>query len=366
MRKISTLSLLITLVISNSVFAQGPGTSAVPFLLIAPGARAGGMGESGVALATDATAIFWNPAGLAFQYEDPEFDTIGEASFMHTQWLPQFNFSDLFYDYFAMRYYLEDIGMVGMSFTWLNLGESIETDTDGQEVSKFNSQEYAVTLAYATKLQENLGLGVNVKIIRSELAPEGVTVGTETTDGLATGFALDFGVLWEPGYDVLEKRLRLGANLANFGPAIFYNDKAQSDPLPTIIRLGAAYKIFDDEFNRIVATYETTRMLVRKEPGAKTADDFVTAVFYSSWAKGSLKDRLNSFTHAVGLEYWYGNLIALRTGFFNEHKDFGNRKFITFGAGLTYDIFGFDFGYISDNEESPLADTMRFSLSVKF
>ena len=68
----------------------------------------------------------------------------------------------------------------------------------------------------------------------------------------------------------------------------------------------------------------------------------------------------------MGLEYWYGNLIALRAGFFNEHKDFGNRKFITFGAGLVYDIFGFDFGYISDNEESPLADTMRFSLSVKF
>ena len=364
MRKILIFSTLLILMIGNSVFAQGPGTSAVPFLMIAPGARAGGMGESGVALANDATAIFWNPAGLAFQYEDPEYDTIGEASFMHTQWLPQFNFSDLFYDYFALRYYMEDIGMVGMSFTWLNLGESIETDNEGNEGQRFNSQEYAITLAYATKLEDNLGLGVNVKIIRSELAPEGVNVGTEKTDGLATGFALDFGVLWEPDYNILEKRLRLGANLSNFGPAIFYNDKAQSDPLPTLLRLGAAYKVFDDEFNRIVVTYETTRMLVRKD-GAK-ADDFLTAVFYSSWVKGSVKDRLNSFTHSMGLEYWYGNLIALRAGFFNEHKDFGNRKFITFGAGLVYDIFGFDFGYISDNEESPLADTMRFSLSVKF
>jgi len=364
MKKIITLSALFVLMINNSIFAQGPGTSAVPFLMIAPGAKAGGMGESGVALANDATAIFWNPAGLAFQYEDPEYDAIGEASFMHTQWLPQFNFSDLFYDYFAMRYYLEDIGMVGMSFTWLNLGESIETDTEGNEGQKFTSQEYAITLAYATKLEDNLGLGVNVKVIRSELAPDGVTVGTETTDGQATGFALDFGVLWEPDYDIFDNKLRLGANLANFGPAIFYNDKAQADPLPTILRLGAAYKILDDDFNRITMTYETTRMLVRKE-GAD-ADNFIEAVFYSSWAKGSVKDRLNSFTHSVGLEYWYGNLIALRTGFFNEHKDFGNRKFITFGAGLVYDIFGFDFGYISDNEESPLADTMRFSLSVKF
>lgn len=361
---ITSLAVLFLLVLNSSIFAQGPGTSAVPFLMIAPGAKAGGMGESGVALANDATAIFWNPAGLAYQYEDPEFDTIGEASFMHTQWLPAFNFSDLFYDYFAIRYYLEDIGMVGMSFTWLNLGESTATDTEGNEISTFNSQEYAITLAYATKLEDNLGIGVNVKLIRSELSPDDITVENEDTDGTATGFALDLGVLWEPAYDVFDNRLRIGANLSNFGPSIFYNDRAQSDPLPTMIRLGAAYKLFDDEFNRVVVTYETTRMLVRKE-GTK-ADNFVKATFYSSWVEGSVEDRLNSFTHSVGMEYWYGNLIALRAGFFNEHKDFGNRKFITFGAGLVYDIFGFDFGYINDNDESPLADTMRFSLSVKF
>lgn len=361
---IATLSVLLILLINSSLFAQGPGTSAVPFLMIAPGARAGGMGESGVALANDATAIFWNPAGLAFQYQDPEYDNIGEATFMHAQWLPAFNFDDLFYDYFAVRYYLEEVGMVGMSFTWLNLGENTATDTEGNEYDKFTSQEYAITLAYSTKLEENVGIGVNVKIIRSELAPDNISVGAENTNGIATGFALDFGVLWEPAYESLDNRLRLGANLSNFGPAIFYNDKAQADPLPTLLRLGAAYKLLDDEFNRVVVTYETTRMLVRKV-GDK-ADDFVTATFYSSWAKGSIKDRLNSFTHSVGIEYWYGNLIALRAGLFNEHKDFGNRKFITFGAGLVYDIFKFDFGYISDNEESPLADTMRFSLSIDF
>ena len=86
----------------HKVFAQGE--AAVPFLLITPGARNGGMGESGAALVNDATAIFWNPAGLAFQYEDPETDKPYEISFMHSKWLPQFNFSDLFYDF---------------SFTWI-------------------------------------------------------------------------------------------------------------------------------------------------------------------------------------------------------------------------------------------------------
>jgi len=364
MKNLLIVATTLCLGLSNLIFAQGAGTSAVPFLLISPGAKAGGMGEGGVALATDATAIFWNPAGLAFQYEDPEKDMPGEASFMHAQWLPQFNFDDLFYDYLAARYYIEDVGMIGASFTFLNLGENIYTDDGGNELGTFDSKEYAITLSYATKLQENLGIGVNVKVIQSDLAPSNILVGTERTNGQATAFALDFGVMWEPEYDFLENKLRVGANLSNFGPAVTYNDDAQADPLPTNLRMGLAYRVLDDEFNRITLIYDANRMLVYKN-GDK-ADGFLEATFYSSWVKGSAKDRLNSFAHSLGVEYWYGNLIALRAGYFNEHKDFGNRKFLTFGAGLLYDIFGFDFGYISDNEESPLSDTMRFSLSVKF
>jgi long-subunit fatty acid transport protein len=59
--------LLVTLIIigipSVAVYAQVSQT-AVPFLLIAPGARAAGMGETFVAVADDATATHWNPAGL--------------------------------------------------------------------------------------------------------------------------------------------------------------------------------------------------------------------------------------------------------------------------------------------------------------
>ncbi len=358
------LAVLLLFVINNTLVAQGAGTSAVPFLMIAPGAKAGGMGESGVALATDPTAVFWNPAGLAFQYEDPEVDNIGEVSFMHVKWLPQFNFDDLFYDYLAARYYIEDIGMVGGSITFLNLGKNVYTDDGGMELGTFDSKEYAFTLSYATKLEENLGVGVNVKLIRSELAPAKIVVVNETTNGQATAFAVDVGVLWEPDYEFLDNRFRLGLNLSNFGPSITYNDDAQADPLPTNLRMGFAYKAYNDEFNSLVVTYETTRMLVRRT-GTK-ADNFVEATFYSSWVKGDIEDRLNSFTHAVGLEYWYANLFAIRGGYFNEHQDFGNRKFLTAGFGLLIDIFGFDFGYISANEESPLAGTMRYSLSVKF
>jgi type IX secretion system protein PorV len=363
------LLVILTVSSGHTLFAQGE--SAVPFLLIAPGARAGGMGEAGVALATDATAIFWNPAGLAFQFEDPEVDYRGEASFMHVNWLPQFNFSDLFYDFLAARYYVDEIdGMVGFGLTYLNLGENVWTDEQGNEKGTFDSKEYAVTLGYATKLEDNLGLGLNLKLIRSELVPSNVTVGAENRGGNATSFAVDVGVLWTPAYEFLENRLNVGANLANFGPEVTYINEDQADPLPTNLRLGFAYKVLDDEFNRITIVYDANRELVYRTPSDTTKDiqpdGVFKAVFYSSWVKGSISERLNKFTHSLGLEYWYGNLIALRAGYFYEHPDYGDRNFLTFGGGIKYDIFGIDFGYISAEEDHPLSDTMRFSVSVQF
>ena len=377
--KVKTLFwILIGLIIisnSNTVFAQGE--SAVPFLLIAPGARAGGMGEAGVALANDATAIYWNPAGLAFQYEDPEVDYRGEASFMHVNWLPQFNFSDLFYDFFAARYYLDEIdGMLGFGLTYLNLGENVWTSSTGDVLGTFDSKEYAITLGYATKLENNLGIGLNLKLIRSELVPSYVQVDAENRGGNATSFAVDVGVLWTPAYEFLENRLNLGANLSNFGPEVTYINEAQADPLPTNLRLGFAYKVLDDEFNKITIVYDANRELVYRNPRVIGPDSTVIdeggpdgvfkAVFYSSWFKGKVSERLNKFTHSLGLEYWYGNLIALRAGYFYEHPNYGDRNFLTFGGGIKYDIFGIDFGYISAEEDHPLSDTMRFSVSVQF
>jgi hypothetical protein len=360
---VQILILIILMIFSvSSLFAQGE--SAVPFLLIAPGARPGGMGEAGVATAGDATAIYWNPAGLAFQYEDPETDNKGEASLMHVKWLPQFNFSDLWYDYLAARYYIEDIGMVGASITFLNLGKNVATDENGNDLGTFDSFEYAVTISYATKLKENLGIGVNLKFIQSNLTDKNLQVGSENRDGRSSSFAVDLGVKWIPAYGIFNNRLSFGANLSNFGPKMTYIDEAQADPLPTNLRLGFAYKLLDDEFNKISLVYDANKLLVVRD--AEGSDNVFKAVFYSAWTTGSFEDRLKKITHSFGLEYWYGNLIALRAGYFYENDKFGGRKFATFGAGLKYYIFGIDFGYISAEDDHPLSDTMRFSILIEF
>lgn len=348
---------------------QAQGEATVLFLMINPGARQGGMGEAGVAMANDANAIYWNPAGLAFQYQEPEMDKKGEATLMHVDWLPQFNLSDMYYDFAAGRYYLPDIGMVGMAIQYISYGESIYTGEQGpEELGRFNSNEVAFTGSYALKVQDNLGIGVNLKYIYSRLSPIEVTVGAEKGKGIASSFAVDVGALYHPGFS---NRLSLGANISNIGPKVSYVDYAQADPLPTNLRLGFAYHIVKSQYNTLTLVYDANRLLVHREmkvageDSVSVVDNVFKAMFYSSWVEED--NPFQKITHSVGIEYWYTDLIALRAGYFYEHPDAGGRKFATFGGGLRYSIFGFDFSYIyGDAEDNPLSDTMRFSLGIKF
>lgn len=340
------------------------GEAAVPFLMIAPGARNGGMGEGGVALPIDVNAVYWNPAGLAFQYDDPENSYKNEISLMHSKWLPQFNFSDLWYDFLAARFYIEDIGMLGVSLTYLNLGENVHTDENGNELGTFDSKEYAIGVSYAAKLKPNLSLGTTLKYIRSELS--NVQVGSENQDGRAHTLAVDLGVLWTPAYNFLDNRLNVGVNLSNVGPKITYIDQKQADPIPTNFKAGLAYKVFDDGFNKFHVIYDMNKLLVVRD--SSSSDNFMKAIFYSSWTNYGFSEQLRRLTHSLGIEYHYGTLIALRSGFFYEDPSYGARKFITFGGGLEVSMFKFDFSYLWTwaDEDHPLSDTIRYSLTVSF
>jgi hypothetical protein len=365
--------MLIALVLgSSALFAQGE--SAVPFLLISPNSRASAMGEAGVAISNDAAAIYWNPAALAF--EDGR-----EVSITHSKWLPQFNQSDLFYDFFTFSDHIESLGgTVAASVTYLSLGEFIRTGSGSpDEIGRFKSYEYAVTAGYGTKISQSLGLGVNLRLIHSALSPIGAE--REQGTGIATSMSFDVAVLYKPtDLEIpliglgLGDRLSIGANLSNMGPKIAYIDAAQADPLPTNLRFGFGYQIVKSQYNNITAALDFNRLLVRRysapvdSAGNPTAnppppDPFYKAIF-TAWGDNGLK----KVTTGGGLEYWYGDpgLIALRVGYFYESPSFGGRKYLTFGAGLRYDIYGFDFSYISAPDSSPLASTLRFSLLIRW
>ena len=339
--------------------AAAQGESAVPFLLIAPNSRASGIGESGAAVVDDASAIFWNPAGLAFL--DGQ-----EVSVTHANWLPQFNLSDLFYDHLNYRIGMESLGgTLGFSITYLNLGEFSVTNSSGPTViDKFKSFEYAVTAGYATRAYDDLGIGFNVRFIHSALSP----IGTESEQGtgIASTVSVDLALMWRPAVlDVpllgdLGKKFSVGVNLSNLGPKITYIDAAQADPLPTNLRVGFGYRPVEDEYNSLTASLDFSRLLVRRYSDG-TSDPFYKGII-TAWGDQGFKKVIVS----GGMEYWYGapKLLALRIGYFYENPQTGARKFMTFGAGIRYDIYGFDFSYINAAEGHPLADTIRFSLLI--
>jgi len=373
MKRITMLMMVGLMVMGFSSAVKAQGEAAVPFLLLAPDSRAGGIGESGTGLADNSAAIFWNPAGIAFL-------TGSEVSFTHSNWLPQFQL-DLFYDYATYRQYVEDLnGSITASVTFMNFGEFVRTGSNSPDpLGTFRSFDAALTLGYATKVHNDWGLGFNFRLIHSRLADKGA--GEEQGKGVATSVSFDVGAMWRPERLSLPflgdigNQLSIGMNLSNIGPKIYYIDQAQADPIPTNFRLGFAARLFEDDFNSLTYTLDFSKLLVTRSKdttGTVKRDEFYKAIF-TAWADQPFKEELREIVTSMGLEYWYGQpgdfMFAIRTGFFYEDPSYGNRKFVTLGAGIRYDMYGFDFSYITtdvfkNGENHPLSNTLRFSISI--
>ncbi len=357
-------------------FAQG-GQAAVPFLMLAPDSRFSALGESGAGLADNSSASFWNPAGAAFL-------TGYEASITHSNWLPEFHL-DLFYDYVSGRAYMPELGgnLLG-SITYMNYGEFVRTGPDSPDpLGTFRAFDAAITVGYATKITNDWGLGLNFRLIHSNLSDQ--PTANEVGSGVATTVSFDISTMWRPesmvipftDYD-MGKKLSVGMNLSNLGPKIFYIDRAQADPIPTNFRLGFAYNLYEDEYNSLLMTLDFSKLLVSTTNGdtnkgtSGSSAEWYQAL-YKTWQDKPLGEQLKEVVSTMGFEYWYGQpgdfLFALRGGYFYEDPNYGNRKFITLGAGIKYDLYGFDFSYIStavfkNRENHPLSNTLRFTVSM--
>ena len=376
-RRLRVLLLICVLVafagLTRNAQAQVART-AVPFLQIAPDSRSAGMGNSGVALADNANAIFWNPAGLAHQQNV-------QVGLTHANWLPQFN-ADLFYEYLVSTYRVPGIGTFGGHVTFLNLGESELREGPGDPLGEFRSYDFAGGLSYGVKLSERLAFGTGLRAIYSNLSPST----DQVSSGKGFSVAFDLAALYRTAPFALgsaEGTVSLGANLANMGPTITYT--AAEEPLPTNLRVGSAFTVDFDEYNSLTWTGDLNKTLVKVNSSMRVVDGDTTTVIdpdpfykaiFTSWgtAEGVINPNneaerlglLQQFTVGTGLEYWYNDLFALRAGYFYEHPKNGDRQFLTFGAGLRYNIIGVDISYLYAEENSPLANTLRFSLLLSF
>jgi len=130
------------------------GGAAVVFLMIEPDSRSAGMGNAGVAVADNASAVFWNPAGLAFQEG-------AEITFTHSNWLPEFN-AGLYYEHLNGRYQVPGIGVFGGHVTFLNLGEHEGRDENNVSTGTFRSYDLAIGGSFARQITKRFALGTGL------------------------------------------------------------------------------------------------------------------------------------------------------------------------------------------------------------
>lgn len=338
--------------------------TSVPFLALTPDSRSGGMGEAGVALSGDVYSAFWNPARLAWA-EKPM-----AAALSITPWLQALGITDMYIGNLAGYKKIRKQDAIGITFNYFAHGKMTLTDNSGNQIRDVNPNEVAIGVTYSRQLSKKLSVGVTPKFFRSDLLGGANVSGAAFTTQPVNSVCVDLGGLWKTEMDIsgTPSILSLGASISNFGPNITYGDPALRNTIPTMVRLGGALTTEADPYNKFTFTVDASKLAV-PTPGSKNEKSNWMTGFFSSFyeAPGGASEKLSEIILSGGVEYWYDNLLAVRAGYFNEAKEKGNRKFVTFGAGLRYQKFGVDMAYIvGQGQLNPLNNTLRFSIMVEF
>ena len=381
MMKNRIFSILLGLMLTLPLFAQkeqfNPVNTGVTSLSIAPDARAGAMGDIGVATEADVNSQYWNPAKYPFN--------IARAglSMSYTPWLRQL-VADIDLAYLAGFYRIGDYSAISGSLTYFSLGEVIA------EEYTIKPYEFAVDVAYSRMLSETFSAAVALRFIYSDLQYD---YAEDMEAGSA--FAADLALYYN-NYIMLGNRecmLGLGLNASNIGSKISYDGGNTNEFIPTNLRLGASILIPIDEYNTITFSADLNKLMVPTRPTyaqfleeeGYDADDNSKYSEYQGWlestgyndissisgifksfgdAPGGFSEELKEIYGGVGVEYCYNQQFSLRGGYHYENGFKGNRKYFTLGAGFKMSVFSLDAAYlISTAQSNPLDQTLRFSLS---
>ncbi len=287
--------------VGSALAGSGAGAMVLQFPV---GARYSALGESGSALAQDATATWFNPGGLAFLADR------GRRNDLQLMYSPLVtgladDISLTWAGYAAPM----GGGIAGFSLTYLDMGEQTATDEQGNETGTFSSYEYSIQGNYAFRLSSNLGLGFGLKYFRDRLAPDAVL--QDRSGGSGDSFGLDLGVLWK----VPTANLNLAAAMHNLGPSIKHVDADQADPMPRRFTVGAAYGLYHSEHMGVLVAGDLQMPLYKWE-----GDEYVFGLETSQEEWG------------LGAEWNYDRSLFFRFGY--KSVDYGDIRDYTFGFGV--------------------------------
>ena len=409
-KQLFTITILSTLTLfSQSVVAQkrqNAITTAVPFLTITPDARHGALGSAGAATSPDVYDNFHNAAKLAFMEED------AMLGLSYTPWLSQL-IPGISLSYLAGMKRIDKMSAIGMSLRYFTLGDIQFTDDQGNPTISHNPNEFSFDAAYSRKLADRFSMSIGLRFIYSNLTGGQNVGGADTKAGIA-GAADVFAYYQNDDINVGDKdaTLAFGTGISNIGNKMTYSDLNQQDFLPMNFKLGGNLTIHLDDYNDFSIVTDMNKLLVPspaiygqvngKEQliAGKDPNRGIANSIFTSWTdapgdpkkdnqgnyildadgmaeieSGSvLNEELRELYFGFGLEYWYMKTFAARMGYFTEHASKGNRKYLSFGIGLKYNVFAMDISYLVpfyvSNQNvagvSPLANTLQFTMSFTF
>jgi len=363
-------------------------TTGMPFTLIAPDARAAGLGDMGVATSVDAFSQQWNSSKYVFS------ETKSGLSLSYTPYLKKL-VNDIGVGYLTYFNRIDERSAFAASFKYFGLGEIefVLNENDVPNIQKPN--EFSLDVSYALRLTDQFAMSVAMRYLRSDLR-----LNYEGSDAkAASSFGVDISGYYqseEEAYTDFNGRWRMGFAIQNLGPKFKYDDGGQDNFQPTNLRLGAGFDFIFDNYNKVSVTAEVAKLLVPTPPiyGTEFVDnnnngtyepgtddlvnanaiykgkdpnvDFLSGIFQSFGdAPGGFSEELKEFTWALSTEYLYQDSFAFRAGYFNESEDKGARKFFSLGAGFKYNVVNVDLSYLfsASKVQSPLDSTLRFSLT---
>lgn len=355
--------------IISSAIAQSSAinivTTAVPFLRISPDARAGGMGDAGIAISPDANAGFWNLAKTPFA------STPTAIGATYTPWLQDIA-KDVYMVSLAGYHKIDDDAAFSGGIRYFNLGQITFTDNSGAITGTGRPYEFGLDLGYSRKISSTLGLGVALRYINSALANGAVNISTGVSYKAGNTIAADLSLYGDNTNEDDGSGLTYGLSISNLGGKIGYTDNAETkDFIPANMGLGVAYTWAFQEEHKITLAFDLNKLLVPAFPeatgdsakDAQAIDDYHTQSVFSSWFKSFGN---NAYSGSLGAEYTYDNQFSVRAGYYKETKEMGDRSYFSAGVGLKYQVYTFDFSYLAPSgngvTRNPLSNTLRFTV----
>ncbi len=371
---LSVLLLAITNLLQGQVSSSGSEMiyTAVPFLTISPDARAGGMGDLGVATAPDAMSMHWNAAkyGMA--------DRLWGVSFSYVPWLSKIT-DDMGMAYLSGFYHPDELQTFASSFRFFSWGDIVFHTAEGAENGGSNPFELAFDVAYSRKLSDYLSGAVAFRYIHSDLFS-----GVEAKQ-VGNAFAADLAFFYtQPvSFGRTQTLWRSGLNISNIGTKLSYDKSGGKEEfIPTNLKLGTSLDFLFSRNHKLMLALELNKLLVptvtcdfveTPENGIivknNHSDQSVLSGMFKSFsdAPGGFSEEMKEVSWAFGASYELYQSLAARAGYFYEHEEKGNRQYFTLGLGVSLKKeLSLDFSYLVPTKtEDPMANTFHITLSLE-